>query len=122
MRTSTLRLLCGALLCVALGGSPAVRAEGQDPGASATTGAAKSEHAGGSKKSKKTSSRASSKGRRGSRGPRKVVELEALVIEGRVQKPEVFYVIGRARSRYEQEKLDRSFVGRILETARKDPF
>jgi len=54
-------------------------------------------------------------------GPR-VIELEEMVIEGRVAKPQVFYVLGRSRFQYEGIKLQRSFVHRIVESATKNPF
>lgn len=56
------------------------------------------------------------------RGPPKVIELEALTIEGRVAKPQVFYVLGRSRVEYENLRMQRIFVERILETARKNRF
>ncbi|PIE65730.1 MAG: hypothetical protein CSA24_02110 [Deltaproteobacteria bacterium] len=60
---------------------------------------------------------------RGGRGaPPKVIELEAMVIEGKVAKPQVFYVLGRSRIRYQGIKLQRSFVHRIVESAKRNPF
>ena len=56
------------------------------------------------------------------RSPPKVIELEALTIEGRVAKPQVFYVLGRSRIEYENLKLQRVFIDRILESARKNRF
>ena len=55
------------------------------------------------------------------RGP-KVIELEAMVIEGKVAKPQVFYVLGRSRVQYENLKMQRVFVDRIVEGAKKNPF
>jgi len=52
----------------------------------------------------------------------KVIELEGIDVIGKVAKPQVFYVLGRSTVRYEQLKLDQSFVQRIVETARKNPF
>lgn len=52
----------------------------------------------------------------------KVIELEEMVIEGKVAKPTVFYVLGRSSIRYESLKLDQSFVDRIVATARQNPF
>ena len=52
----------------------------------------------------------------------RVIELEELVIEGKVSKPEVFYVLGRSGHRYEGLRLKRSFVSRILSDARSNPF
>jgi hypothetical protein len=56
------------------------------------------------------------------RGPPRVIELEALTIEGRVAKPQVFYVLGRSRIEYENLKMQRVFVDRIVETAKKSRF
>jgi hypothetical protein len=56
------------------------------------------------------------------RGPPRVIELEALTIEGRIAKPQVFYVLGRSRIEYENLKMQRVFVDRILETAKKNRF
>ena len=52
----------------------------------------------------------------------KVIELEEMVVEGKVSKPQVFYVLGRSSTRYEGITLKRSFVGRIIESARTNPF
>jgi len=52
----------------------------------------------------------------------RVIELEALTIEGRIAKPQVFYVLGRSRIDYEGLKLKRVFVDRILQNARKNRF
>lgn len=51
-----------------------------------------------------------------------VIELEEMVIEGKVAKPQVFYVLGRSSIRYESLRLDRTFVHRIIESARDNPF
>lgn len=51
-----------------------------------------------------------------------VIELEAMVIEGKIAKPQVFYVLGRSRVQYESLKMNRVFVDRIVEGAKKNPF
>jgi hypothetical protein len=56
------------------------------------------------------------------KGPPKVIELEALVIEGTIAKPQVFYVLGRSRINYRGIKLQRSFVDRIVDSAKRNPF
>ncbi|TNF29640.1 MAG: hypothetical protein EP329_15260 [Deltaproteobacteria bacterium] len=56
------------------------------------------------------------------KGPPKVIELETMVIEGKVAKPQVFYVLGRSRIQYNGIKLQRSFVDRIVESAKRNPF
>jgi hypothetical protein len=55
------------------------------------------------------------------KGPR-VIELEGIIIEGKIPKPQVFYVLGRSQVRYQNLQLDRTFVARIVETARQNPF
>ena len=52
----------------------------------------------------------------------KVIELEGIDVIGKVEKPEVFYVLARSSVRYEQLTLDQSFIDRIVATARKNPF
>ena len=54
--------------------------------------------------------------------PSSVIELEEMVIEGKVSKPNVFYILGRSRIRYEGLRLDQSFVQRIVDSVRKNPF
>lgn len=56
------------------------------------------------------------------KGAPKVIELEALVIEGKIAKPQVFYVLGRSRVRYDNLEQQRVFVDRIVEGANKNPF
>lgn len=56
------------------------------------------------------------------RAPPQVIELEAMVIEGKIAKPQVFYVLGRSRVQYENLKMNRVFVDRIVEGAKKNPF
>ncbi len=51
-----------------------------------------------------------------------VIDLGELEIEGKISKPQVFYVLGRAEFRYRGLKLDQSFVDRIVTSARKNPF
>jgi len=58
----------------------------------------------------------------GKRGKPKVIELEAMVIEGKIAKPQVFYVLGRSRVQYENLKMQRVFVDRIVDAAKKNPF
>lgn len=58
----------------------------------------------------------------GADNPGKVVELESIDVVGQIAKPQVFYILARANVRYEQLKLDQSFVDRIVQTARINPF
>ena len=51
-----------------------------------------------------------------------VIELEETVIEGRVQKPEAFYILQRSTLNYDALEPKKSFIPRILESAKADPF
>ena len=53
---------------------------------------------------------------------KRVIDLGELVVEGKIQKPQVFYVLGRHAFTYRGLSLQRSFVKRILSDARSNPF
>lgn len=61
-----------------------------------------------------------SQARRG-RGPR-VIQLDEIKIEGRVQKPSAFYILNRSNIGYEVLDLRTSFVKDILAPVRSEPF
>ena len=54
--------------------------------------------------------------------PGGVEVLEALVIEGKLQKPEVFYILSRHKTQYSALKLKRSFLKQIRHSLKKNPF
>lgn len=51
-----------------------------------------------------------------------VIRLEETVIEGRVQKPNAFFINTRQALVYESQELKESFVGDILKAATDGPF
>ena len=51
-----------------------------------------------------------------------IIRLDEEVIEGRIQKPEAFYILQRSNLNYESLELKRSFIPNILESVKKDPF
>lgn len=55
------------------------------------------------------------------RQPR-VIQLEEIVIEGRVQKPNAFYILNRSNLGYEVLELRTSFVREVVKTVQKEPF
>lgn len=55
------------------------------------------------------------------RGPR-VIKLDEIKIEGRVQKPNAFYILNRSNLGYEVLDLRTSFVRKIVRSVRKEPF
>ena len=52
----------------------------------------------------------------------KVIELEEIKIEGRVQKPNAFYILNRSNIGYEVMELRTSFVQDLVRSVRSDPF
>ena len=58
-----------------------------------------------------------------SAGGRKVFRIETgFVIEGRIQKPNAFYVLQRSQINYDWSQLNQDFTPRILESVRNSPF
>lgn len=55
------------------------------------------------------------------RQPR-VIELDEIVIEGTVQKPNAFYILSRSNLGYEVMDLRRSFVPELVRSVESDPF
>ena len=53
---------------------------------------------------------------------RKVIRLEAIKVEGRIQKPQAFYILQRSNLNFEGLELKRSFVPKIVESVRNAPF
>lgn len=56
----------------------------------------------------------------GGRG--KVVQLEEITIEGKVPKPNAFYVLTRSNLAFEKRELKKSFVNEVIQSVNKDPF
>jgi hypothetical protein len=52
----------------------------------------------------------------------KVIELEEIKIEGRVQKPNAFYILNRSNIGYEVMELRTSFVQEVMHAVRREPF
>ena len=64
---------------------------------------------------------AEAQSRRGRRGPR-VIQLEEIHIEGRVQKPNAFYILNRSNLGYEVLDLRTSFVREVIRSVQREPF
>lgn len=47
---------------------------------------------------------------------------EGIVVEGRIQKPNAFYVLQRSSIDYDWDSLKRDFLPRILQAASNHPF
>jgi len=55
------------------------------------------------------------------RQPR-VIQLEEIVIEGRVQKPNAFYILNRSNLGYEVLELRTTFLRKVVRSVQKEPF
>ena len=55
------------------------------------------------------------------RQPR-VIQLDEIRIEGRVQKPNAFYILNRSNIGYEVMDLRTSFVREVIRSVQRDPF
>ncbi|HEY6877961.1 MAG TPA: hypothetical protein VI299_08070 [Polyangiales bacterium] len=60
-------------------------------------------------------------GAAGGRKP-KVIQLEEITIEGRVQKPNAFYILNRSNLGYEVLDLRTSFLRDVVKSVQHEPF
>lgn len=56
------------------------------------------------------------------RGAPRVIQLDEIRIEGRVQKPNAFYILNRSSIGYEVLDLRTSFTREILRSVQNEPF
>jgi hypothetical protein len=68
-----------------------------------------------------SSASAQDKGAAGKRKP-KVIQLEEITIEGRVQKPNAFYILNRSNLGYEVLDLRTSFLRDVVKSVQQEPF
>ena len=52
----------------------------------------------------------------------KIIQLEEIKIEGRVQKPNAFYILNRSNIGYEVMDLRTSFVNKVVTSVDREPF
>jgi hypothetical protein len=62
------------------------------------------------------------KGTRAARKKQGVIQIEALKVEGVVQKPEAFYILQRSELNFKGLEPRKSFIPLILKSVEKDPF
>ncbi len=53
---------------------------------------------------------------------RKVIKLEEISVEGRIQKPEAFYILPRSNLNYQGLDRTDSFLPKIKKSLENDPF
>ncbi|NBD13610.1 hypothetical protein [Corallococcus silvisoli] len=54
--------------------------------------------------------------------PRKAIHLEAIKVEGRIQKPEAFYFLDRSKPSFDDLNRTESFVPKVVQSVQQDPF
>jgi hypothetical protein len=52
----------------------------------------------------------------------KVIQLEEITIEGKVQKPNAFYILNRSNIGYEVMDLRTSFINKVVNAVNNEPF
>ena len=55
-------------------------------------------------------------------GKKKVIRLEAITVEGRIQKPQAFYILQRSQLNFEELNRTDSFLPKVIKSVEKDPF
>jgi hypothetical protein len=53
---------------------------------------------------------------------KKVIRLDALTVEGKIQKPQAFYILQRSNLNFEELNKPESFVPKVVESVDKQPF
>ncbi|MBZ4418151.1 hypothetical protein [Myxococcus sp. RHSTA-1-4] len=54
--------------------------------------------------------------------PRKVIRLDAITVEGRIQKPQAFYILPRSNLSFDDLNRTESFVPKVVKSVEQDPF
>jgi hypothetical protein len=53
---------------------------------------------------------------------KKVIRLDAITVEGRIQKPQAFYILQRSNLNFEELNKNESFVPKVVKSVERDPF
>ncbi len=53
---------------------------------------------------------------------RRVLRLDEVTVEGRIQKPQAFFILQRSQLNFEQLEKKESFLLKIIKSTEKDPF
>jgi hypothetical protein len=65
---------------------------------------------------------ASGRAQEGGKGPRKVLRLDAITVEGKIQKPQAFYILQRSNLNFgELEKVE-SFLPKVVKSVDRSIF
>lgn len=53
---------------------------------------------------------------------KKVIRLETITVEGRIQKPQAFYILQRSNLNFDELDRVESFMPKVVKSVDKDPF
>lgn len=53
---------------------------------------------------------------------KKVIRLDAITVEGRIQKPQAFYILQRSNLNFDDLSRSESFVPKVVRSVEKAPF
>jgi len=56
------------------------------------------------------------------KAPRKVIRLEAITVEGRIQKPQAMYILQRSNLSFDDLNRTESFVPEVEKSVEQEPF
>lgn len=54
--------------------------------------------------------------------PRKVIRLDSITIEGKIQKPQAFLLLQRSGLNFDDLERNESFIPKVIKAVDKDPF
>ena len=60
--------------------------------------------------------------RRGGAKKKKVIRLDAITVEGRIQKPQAFYMLQRSTLNFDELNRGESFIPKVEKSVDKDAF
>ena len=53
---------------------------------------------------------------------KKVIRLDAITVEGRIQKPQAFYILQRSYLNFDDLSRSESFIPKVVQSVEKAPF
>ncbi|AKJ01575.1 Hypothetical protein AA314_03201 [Archangium gephyra] len=53
---------------------------------------------------------------------RKVIRLDAITVEGNIQKPQAFYILQRSNLNFDELNKAESFTPKVVKSVEKEPF
>ena len=56
------------------------------------------------------------------KGKGRVIKIDAVTVEGKIQKPEAFYILQHASLNYERLDAKKTFIPELLDSVKEKPF